>query len=395
MSRICPAEDKPYESKGDSIVKSLIGKSFFAATIGVGLTLTISASGLAGDTIKFGVAGPHSGDLASYGLPSVNAAKLVIDKVNANGGINGKKIEMLVEDDVCKPEISTNTATKLVTNGVDVVLGHICSGATKAAMPIYKSAGILVMSPSATADDLTYSGDYPNFFRTIAPNAAQSPAMVDFAISKLGATKIAVIHDKGDYGKPLAEGAKKRIESGGKAKVVLFEGITPGSMDYSAIVQKIKRSGAEVVVFGGYHPEASKIVTIMKKKRLNAKFVSDDGVKDDTFIKVAGAAAEGVYAAGPQDNSANPLAISAKEEHKKAFNKDPGAFFEGAYAATIVMLNAIEKAGSTDLAALKKVLQSEKVDTPVGKINFDKNGDTIGVGFSMYVVTDGKYVVTN
>ncbi len=371
---------------------NLSGKSLSTAVCLL-FALSVPALGTAGDTIKFGVAGPHSGDLASYGLPSVNAAKLVIDKVNANGGINGKKVEMLVEDDVCKPEISTNTATKLVSDGVDVVLGHICSGATKAAMPIYKNAGILVMSPSATSDELTLSGDYPNFFRTIAPNAAQSPAMIDFAINKLGLTKIAIIHDKGDYGKPLAEGAKAYVEKTGKGEVVLFEGITPGAMDYSAIVQKIKQSGADVVVFGGYHPEASKIITIMKKKRLKTQFVSDDGVKDDTFIKVAGDAAEGVYAAGPQDNSNNPMAAEAKEAHKAAFGSDPGAFFEGAYAATVVMLNAIEKAGSTNLDDLKKVLQTEKVATPVGAINFDKSGDAVGVGFSMYVVENGKYVV--
>jgi len=374
-------------------MKASLRRKIFSTAACVFIAVSAPALAFSGDTIKFGVAGPHSGDLASYGLPTVNAAKLVIDKVNANGGINGKQIEMLVEDDVCKPEISTNTATKLVSDGVDVVLGHICSGATIAAMPIYKDAGVLVMSPSATSDELTLSGKYPNFFRTIAPNAAQSPAMVDFAVDKLGLKKIAIIHDKGDYGKPLAEGAEKYVKETGKGEVVLFEGITPGAMDYSAIVQKIKRSGAEVVIFGGYHPEASKIVSIMKKKRVDAAFVSDDGVKDDTFIKVAGEAAEGVYAAGPQDNSENPLAIEAKEEHKKVFEKDPGAFFEGAYAATVVMLNAIEKAGSTDLDALKKVLETEKVPTPVGDINFDENGDAIGVGFSMYVVKDGQYVV--
>ena len=371
---------------------NLSGK-FLTTAACVLLALSAPALGVAGDTIKFGVAGPHSGDLASYGLPTVNAAKLVIDKVNANGGINGKMVELLVEDDVCKPEISTNTATKLVSEGAEVVLGHICSGATIAAMPIYKDSNILVMSPSATSDELTLSGNYPNFFRTIAPNAAQSPAMIDFAINKLGLTKIAIIHDKGDYGKPLAEGAKAYVEKTGKGEVVLFEGITPGAMDYSAIVQKIKQSGADVVVFGGYHPEASKIVTIMKKKRLKTKFVSDDGVKDDTFIKVAGDAAEGVYAAGPQDNSKNAMAAAAKDEHKAAFGSDPGAFFEGAYAATVAMLHAIEKAGSTDLDKLKEVLQTEKVATPVGEINFDQNGDAIGVGFSMYVVDNGTYVV--
>ncbi len=374
-------------------MKPTKSKKILAAAAVMMMGLTASVAGNAADTIKFGVAGPHSGDLASYGLPTVNAAKLVIDQVNAKGGINGKMIEMLIEDDVCKPEIATNTATKLVSEGAQVVLGHICSGATVAAMPIYRDAKILVMSPSATTDPLTYSGDYPNFFRTIAPNSAQSPTMADFALNTLGLTKIAVIHDKGDYGKPLAEGAKKSIEDSGKGKVVLFEGITPGAVDYSAIVQKIKQSGAEAVIFGGYHPEASKIVGMMKKKRLKIEFISDDGVKDDTFIKVAGKDAEGVYAVGPEDVTSNKMSIAAKEEHKAAFKSDPGAFFDGAYAATKAMLNAIEKAGSTDLEALKKVLQEEKVETPVGVINFDQKGDAVGVGYSMYQVQNGKYVV--
>ena len=105
---------------------------------------------VSGETIKLGVAGAHSGDLASYGLPTVRAAELVVADINKEGGINGKKVELLIEDDVCKPEVATNTATKLVAQGADIILGHICSGATKAALPIYKNAKIVVMSPSAT-----------------------------------------------------------------------------------------------------------------------------------------------------------------------------------------------------------------------------------------------------
>ncbi|BCL60819.1 branched chain amino acid ABC transporter substrate-binding protein [Desulfomarina profundi] len=373
---------------------ALTGK-FVSTAACVLMALSLPVSGMAGDTIKLGVAGPHSGDLASYGLPSVNAAKLVVKKVNANGGINGKMVELLIEDDVCKPEIATNTATKLVTEGAQVVLGHICSGATKAALPIYNNAGILVMSPSATNPALTKSGDYPNFFRTIAPDDAQAKVDVDFALGKLGYTKIAVVHDKGDYGKGFAEFAKKFIEESGKGKVVLYEGVTPGAVDYSAIVQKIRKSGAEAVIFGGYHPEASKIVGLMKKKRLKTTFISDDGVKDMTFIKVAGKSAEGAYASGPKDNSKNPLSKVAIEEHKAEYKSDPGAFYENAYSAVLALLNAIDKAGSTDLAALKKVLQTEKVDTPVGKIYFNDKGDAIGVGFSVYKVENAKFVEVN
>ncbi|HIP82954.1 MAG TPA: branched-chain amino acid ABC transporter substrate-binding protein, partial [Desulfocapsa sulfexigens] len=350
-------------------------KKLFITAVALGFAMAVPVTGIAGDTIKFGVAGAQSGDLASYGLPTVKAAELVVAMYNAKGGINGKKVELLIEDDVCKPEVATNTATKLVTDGVDVVLGHICSGATKAALPIYKEAGVVVMSPSATDTGLTFSGDYPNFFRTIAHNDAQAIAMADFATNTVGSKKIAVIHDKGDYGKGLAEIAKKLVEESGKAEVVLFEGVTPGAVDYTAIVQKIKRKGADTVLFGGYHPEASKIVTMMNKKRLKVTFISDDGVKDDTFIKVAGKNAEGVYATGPKDTSSNPLSGISIEAHKKAYNADPGAFYEAAYSAAIALLNAIEKAGSTDMPAVVKALRTEKVDTPVGKIHFDEKGD--------------------
>ncbi len=373
-------------------MQSGLKKKLLVAALSLGFAMAVPVAGMAGDTIKLGVAGAQSGDLASYGLPTVKAAELVVAEFNAKGGINGKKIELLIEDDVCKPEVATNTATKLVTDGVDVVLGHICSGATKAALPIYKEAGIVVMSPSATNPELTQSGDYPNFFRTIPSDDAQARTEVDFALNTIGAKKIAVIHDKGDYGKGLAEFAKKFIEESGKAEVALFEGVTPGAVDYTAIVQKIKRSGADAVIFGGYHPEASKIVSMIKKKRMNTVFISDDGVKDDTFIKVAGKNAEGVYASGTTDNSQNPLSIAAVEAHKKTYNADPGAFYPEAYSAAIALLNAIEKAGSTDMAAIVKALQSEKVETPVGNISFDAKGDAVGVGFAMYQVQDGAYV---
>ena len=374
------------------MVQTRIGKLVVLSVISLFMTLTLSGVGLAADTIKIGVAGPHSGDLASYGIPTIKAAELVVKDINAKGGVLGKKVELIVEDDVCKPEVATNTATKLVGAGVNVVLGHICSGATKAALGIYKDSKIVAMSPSATNPALTQSGDYPNFFRTIASDDAQARLEVDFALDTLKVMKIAVLHDKGDYGKGLAEFAKGFLEGDSRAKVVLYEGITPGAVDYSAVVQKIKRNGAEAVIFGGYHPEAAKIVTQMRKKKMKTIFISDDGVKDDTFIKVARQYAEGVYATGPMDVAGNPMTVAAKAAHVKAYGSDPGAFFENAYAATLALLNAIEKAGSTDYDAIVKALRTTDVETPLGAIRFDDRGDAIGVGFAVYQVQNGKYV---
>jgi branched-chain amino acid transport system substrate-binding protein len=121
-------------------------------------------------------------------------------------------------------------------------------------------------------------------------------------------------------------------------------------------------------------------------------FISDDGVKDDTFIKVAGKYAEGVYATGPMDVSKNAMAKAANKAHQKAYGADPGAFYLNAYAAALALLNAVEQAGSTDYAAVTKALRTKPVDTPLGKIKFDERGDAIGVGFSMYQVQNGQYV---
>ena len=372
--------------------KNSMNKQFTTAIVAVLMVLTFIGSGIAADIIKIGVAGAHSGDLASYGLPIVKAAKLVVEDVNAKGGILGKQVEVIAEDDVCKPEVATNTATKLATAGVTVVVGHVCSGATKAALDIYKESKIITMSGSATNPDLTQSGKYPNFFRTIASDDAQAKLEVDFALDTLKLKKIAVLHDKGDYGKGLAEFAKTFIEKSGKGEVVLFEGVTPGAVDYSSVVNKVKKSGAEAIIFGGYHPEASKIVSEMRKSKMKTVFISDDGVKDETFIKVAGKYAEGVYATGPMDTSTNPMDKLVKEAYKKAYGEDVGVFSINGYAATQALLNAIQKAGSTDYDAIVKALRTEYVDTPLGKIKFDDRGDAIGVGFSVYQVKNGKYV---
>jgi branched-chain amino acid transport system substrate-binding protein len=129
----------------------------------------------------------------------------------------------------------------------------------------------------------------------------------------------------------------------------------------------------------------------MRKKNMTTPFIGPDGVKDATFIKVAGEYAEGVYATGPMDISTNPMAIMAKKEYQDAYGEDPGAFFDQAYAAALCLLNAIEKAGSTEYAAIVDSLHTQLTDTPFGKIKFDEKGDAIGVEFSVYKVENGVF----
>lgn len=364
------------------------------AIAAVSVALVLFASGCAkkeAGTIKIGVAGAHTGDLASYGLPTVNAATLVIDEVNAKGGINGRKVELVIVDDQCKPELATNAASKLVSDGVVAVIGHICSGATKSALGIYKDSNLVCISPSATNPPLTQSGEYPNFFRTIAPDDAQAKLAVDFIKDTLKLKSLAILHDKGDYGKGFAELVKQFAEEAG-IQVVLFEGVNPGAPDYSAVVNKIGNAAPEGVVWGGYHPEASKLVQQMRDKGMKIPFVSDDGVKDNTFIEVAGKYAEGVYATGPMDTSALPVAVKAIEAHKAKYNEEPGAFFKEAYAATLSLVNALEVSKSTKYEDITAALRGNFVETSLGNISFDAKGDVIGFGFSVFQVQEGKYV---
>ena len=130
-------------------------------------SVAVAAPAMAADTIKIGVQGAHSGDLASYGVPSLNAAKIVIEEANAKGGVLGKKIELVSQDDQCKPELATNAATKLISDKVVAIMGPICSGATNASLPMYESANIISISPTATTPALTLEGKHPLFLRTV------------------------------------------------------------------------------------------------------------------------------------------------------------------------------------------------------------------------------------
>lgn len=352
----------------------------------------LASPALAADTIKIGVAGAHSGELTSYGVPSLNAAKLVVDKFNKKGGLLGMQIELIAQDDQCKPEIATNAATRLLSDKVVVVMGHICSGATKAALPLYNDAKIISMSPSATTPALTATGENPYFFRTIANDDDQAILGAAFATGALNGKKIAILHDNGEYGKGYAETARATIEKEGKAEVVLFEAITTGAADYSSVVRKVRQLGADVVMWGGYHPEASKILSNMKSLEIDIPMVGPDGLKDQAFIEIGGPDAEGVYMSGPRDTSNNPMSKEAAAEHQAMFGTPPGAFFDNAYAATLALLTAIENAASTDTDKIMAALHEKEVDTPIGRIKFNEKGDAIGVGMAMYKVENGKFV---
>lgn len=351
----------------------------------------VAAPAYAAEPIKIGVAGAHSGDLASYGVPSLNAAKVVAAEVNARGGVLGRLIELVPQDDQCKPELATNAATKLISDKVAVVMGHICSGPATAALPLYTEAKIISISPSATTPGLTQSGQNPFFFRTIANDLAQASLTGDFMLNNLKVKKVAYLHDNGDYGKGFVDNNRLILEKGG-VETVLFEAITPDAVDFSAVVRKLRRAKPDILVFGGYQPSASKLLQQMRRDRVTTPMLGPDGLMDQAFIKMAGKDSEGVYSSYPKDTSSLPMYKHAREGHVAMFKSEPGSFYYNAYAAMLALVNAIEKAGGTDTAKLVEALRTSPVDTPLGTLVFGKKGDAAGMALSIYQVQNGKFV---
>ena len=363
------------------------------ALLCIGGSFVVAAEKTTGpQQVRIGVASSLTGDIASHGIPTYNATVLAAEFMNKQGGVLGMPVVVIAQDDQCKPELAINAATKLISEGVNGVIGHICSGATKAALPVYNNAKLVTVSPAATAPELTQSGEFPFFFRTIANNNAQGKLAASFISNKLKPTKVAILHDNTEYGRGYAETVQALFPPESRVRVVLFEAINPDAGDFSSVIRTIRRSGAQALILGAYHPTAAKMVQQLRREKLKIPCIGPDSIKDEAFIRMAGAAAEGCYASSPSDNSKNPLSQRARAQHIQKFGTEPGVFFDNAYAAALALMQGMNKAGTiSDAGKIAEAMRTCYVETPSGRIRFNNKGDAVGVGLSMYQVHKGKF----
>ncbi len=340
------------------------------------------------ESIKIGVSGPYSGDLASYGIPTREAVELFLEN---NPTVLGQPITLLVEDDQGKEETAANAAAKLASEGAVAVVGHITTGGTRAALGVYNEDSIISISPSSTATELTLGGKNPYFFRTIAHDDIQAQISSEFLVNTLGVKRVAILHDQGAYGKGYASAVKANLEAAG-VEVVLFDGIEVGAPDYSAVLTRLVSENPDVFVFGGYHPEATKLISQLHARGSDIPMVGTDSLKDQQFIITAGADAEGVYTTGSSDITNLDSYKAVRELYLAKYNQEPGAFFYNAYAAIQVIAKAIEIAGSTESDLMVEAIKGNTFDTALGSISFDDNGDIEGFGFSVYRIENGSFI---
>ena len=350
---------------------------------GVALAASVAFAGVASAQIKVGVGGPLTGPNAAFGAQMKNGAEQAAADINAAGGINGQKIELVFGDDVSDPKQGVSVANKFVGDGVKFVIGHFNSGVSMPASEVYAENGVFMLTPASTNPRVTDRNLW-NVLRVCGRDDQQGEVAGKYIIDNLKGKKIAVVHDKTTYGKGLADETKKAINAAG-VKEVLYEGVNTGEKDFSALVSKIKAAGADIVYWGGLHTEGGLIVRQMRDQGVNAVLMSGDGIVTDEFAAIAGPGVEGTLMTFAPDPQKKPEAAAVV---KKFIDKNfkPEAYTLYGYAAMQIIAQAAAQANSADPKKVAEATRSGKpFKTVLGEISFDKKGDRTDADYTMYV----------
>jgi branched-chain amino acid transport system substrate-binding protein len=363
-------------------------KGFLALAVAAAL----GVSAFAQADVKIGVAGPMTGANAAFGEQYMKGAQAAADAVNAAGGVNGEKIVLVKGDDACEPKQAVTVAKDLTNQKVVGVVGHFCSSSTIPASEIYDEAGIIAITPGSTNPAVTERG-LSAMFRMCGRDDQQGIVAGDYIVDVLKGKKVVVLHDKDTYGQGLADATKAQLEKRG-VKPVLYEGLTRGEKDFSTIVTKIRGAGADVVYFGGLHPEAGPLVRQLREQGLkDVKFMSDDGIVTDELVTTAGGPqfVDGVLMTFGADPRMLPESKTVVDEFRKK-GTEPEGYTLYAYASVQTLAAAFNGAKSNNGEKAAEWLKKNPVKTVMGEKTWDAKGD---LKVSDYVVyqwdKDGKY----
>ena len=358
-------------------------KSLLAASAIVAL-----GAGTAQADIAIATAGPMTGQYAVFGEQMQRGAQQAVKDLNAAGGVLGEQLTLEVGDDACDPKQAVAVANQMVNAGVVLVAGHFCSGSSIPASQVYNEEGILQISPASTNPQFTEQG-FDNVFRTCGRDDQQGIVAANYVVDNNLATKIAIVHDKTAYGKGLADEFKKQLNSRGVTEA-MYEAITAGDKDFTALITKMKNAGVDLIYLGGYHTEAGLITRQSHEQGLAATMMSGDALVTDEYWAITGDTGEGTIMTFSPDPRKNEVAAPVVAEFE-AQGYDPEGYTLYTYAAIQAWAQAAEEAGSTDLEAIAEVLHSNQFDTVLGSISFDEKGDVKGSNYVVYKWEDGKY----
>jgi branched-chain amino acid transport system substrate-binding protein len=352
-------------------------------TFGFALSIAIATAGTAGAQVKFGVGGPITGPSAATGAQMKNGVDQAAADINATGGILGQKITVSYGDDASDPKQGVSVANKFAGDGVKFIIGHYNSGVTIPSSEVYQENGILQITPASTNPTVTERKMW-NIFRVCGRDDQQGQVAGEYIAKHFKGKKIAIVHDKTTYGKGLADETKKTINKGG-IKEVLYEGVNTGEKDFSALVSKIKQSGADLIYWGGLYTEGGLIVRQMRDQGVKAPLMGGDGITSDEFASVGGPGVEGTLMTYGPDPRNKPDAKKVVEEFR-AKKFEPEAYTLYSYAGVQIVKQAAEAAKSLDPKKVAEKMHSGmQFKTVLGDIAYDKKGDITKLDYVMYI----------
>jgi branched-chain amino acid transport system substrate-binding protein len=350
-------------------------------------------SGSSDEPIRLGMLTPLSGSSSAIGPYMQNGAQLAVDEINADGGIDGRDLELVVEDEACDPRTATAGANKLVTEGIDISVGGYCSGATLPTLPIFEKAGIPMIIPAANSTELVDQG-LKNVFMINGTGTQQAASALKF-MEKQGATRVALVDDNTSYSTDIADQTAELLKAGGGPEVVLEESVTAGESDYSANVNAVVQSNPDFVYWTGYYQEGGLIARQLRQAGYTGSFMVADGSVDAQLVEIAGPEnADGVFATMTQTPDTIPGAEDWIANYRKKFDAEPGPYSTQSYDAVRVAAEALDKAGSTDGDKVISALEGiDGLELFSGPLKFTDEHTLSSGGFLILSVQNGKFAL--
>ncbi|MGX7948995.1 branched-chain amino acid ABC transporter substrate-binding protein [Oleidesulfovibrio alaskensis] len=372
-----------------------MSRKMTAFVLGVVATVLMAGTAMAG-TVKIGLMCPLTGSWASEGQDMRNIVLMLAEQTNAQGGINGDMVEIVVEDDAGDPKTAALAAQRLSTMGVSAVIGTYGSAITEASQAIYDEMDIVQVATGSTAIRLTEKG-LPLFFRT-CPRDDEQGRVAAAVLKEKGYKKIAILHDNTSYAKGLAEETLTLLKSAG-TEVVFYDALTPNERDYSAILTKLKAAGPDAIFFTGYYPEAGMLLRQKQEMKWDVPMMGGDATNNLDLVKIAGKSAAGFLFISPPtlqdlpDKQAKDFAAA----YKARYGTMPASVWSVlAGDAFIALKAAITGAGSTDPQDIAAYMKKDLKDLPglTGSLSFNEKGDRVGDLYRLYRVDEnGNFIL--
>jgi branched-chain amino acid transport system substrate-binding protein len=340
--------------------------------------------------VKVGAVSCLTGELSTFGVSSIQGARLAVDDLNGNGGVLGQKLELLVEDNGSKAGEAATIARKLLTQDhVVAILGALTSSATMEAAPLAQAAGVPLLTPTATGEEITRIGDY--IFRSCFLNSFSGQVMARFALDRFKATRAVVLTDvKQDYSVGLAAVIKAYFQGHG-GRDLLELSFSSGDTDFRAQLTRARAFRPEVIFVPAYYPEAGLILRQARQLEIKARFVGGEGWDSPTLLQVAGKSADDSYYVNhfSADNP-KPSVQAFVQAYRQRYGTAPDALAALWYDGARLIADAISRAGSTDPKRIRDALAATK-DFPgvTGSISMDANRNASKPGVVL-TIQDGQ-----